>query len=1160
MSSTPVARSESGFWSLALLQFQGAFSDNVFKMMLMLYVATVFKETPQEVGKMNAVIQGLFPVAYLTFSCWAGFLADKYSKRDMTLVTKFAEVVIMAIGAWVWWMGASTPGAVASAMWMAVAVLFLMFVQSAFFSPSKYGIIPELVTEGRLAWANGVIGLLTYLAIIGGLAVTTELFGKLGVDRLHWISIGLVVLAGLGFLAGMMIPRTPRANPDRPIEFNFFPELMRYFRILWKDPILRLVVLGLAYFWGLGAMLLSHVIPWGQASLGLDEIGAGRLYLLLALGIGLGSAVAGWASRKRIEPGLIPIGAVGLGLFALPLAGAMPGNRVSMVVCLFMLGLSGGFFSVPLNALLQARTSLSDRGGLLAANNYITDFAILFSAVALFALNALGVTPNRIFLIVGLVTLAGTVIILYLTPEILLRFVGFLLTRTLYRIRVIGGEHLPAAGPALLVSNHVSYIDALLIMAVCPRPVRFIAWEGNFEKPWLGWALRAMRTIPIASDQKPRELIRSMRTAQQALKDGEIVCIFAEGQVTRTGLMQPFRRGFEFIVKDTGAPVVPICLDGVWGSIFSFSGGKFLWKRPKQIPYPVRVVFGAPLPTDVETWQLRQVIEELGAEGAIAAGPETPPLHHTWIRTARRHWKLFSMEDTLSPPSALGRTVLRTVILARRLRPAWAGQETVGVMLPPSVGGALVNFAAALTGRTVVNLNYTLNQAVLDHCIAQAGLKSVVTARAFMEKLGDRLALDGVETIYLEDYRGLRGFGEVAVAFLAARLMPVRLLEKFCGAVRRPTWQTPATIIFSSGSTGTPKGIVLSHFNVAANVGSFSRAINIYPHDRMLGVLPFFHSFGYTVTMWGAVQLPFGAVFHNNPLDLKTVGELLEKRGVTLVVSTPTFMTHYIKRIPPQQFGGVQVVVSGAERLPDSTREAFKERFGVEPLQGYGTTECAPVVSVNVDDFRSPGLYQVGHKRGSVGHPLPGIAVRTIDPQSGVMTPPGVPGLLWVRGANLMLGYLGMPEKTAEVLQGGWYNTGDMAILDEDGFIFITGRLSRFSKIGGEMVPHVGVEEQLRAALALEEDEGLAVAGVPDEKKGEQLVVLHTLADARLERLGERLTDAGLPNLWVPRRENWFRIEAMPVLGTGKLDLKALGELAAALVAARRAPAEGNTE
>lgn len=1138
MQSQP-KQSTRGFWCLVGLQAQGAFNDNAIKLMLILYAGLLFSANSQRQALYNGFIAALIPLAFLIFSCWAGFLADKFSKRSVILTTKTVELGIMLLSVMVFWLGGSALTPHFSTLALGIGVGFLLFIHSAFFSPSKYGIIPELVPEERLTWANGIIAMTTFLAIIFGSIFTNELFDRAQPNHLYLIPILLTLGSVAGLLLGLGIRHTPPANPGRSIDLNFLPELKRYIKILFADRTLALTVAGLAFFWSVGAVLLSHVIVWGEHSLGFAQVNAGRLYLLLALGIGVGSALAGYLSRDRIETGLIPLGSLGIALFSFPLAFASPHNWPFMILSVFLVGASAGFYSVPLNAILQSRTDKADRGGLLAACSYFTDSSMMLSLVLYMGLTKV-LTPNTIFLVIALVTLLGMVVVLCLLPEALLRFITFLLVHTLYRMRRVNLDNLPTEGPVLLVSNHVSFVDALLIGAVVPRPVRFIVWEGLYRKPLLRWLLKTLRCIPVSTEQRPRDLIASLRKAGEALKAGEVVCIFAEGEISRTGMMLPMHRGYEIILKDAPAPVVPVYLAGVWGSIFSFEGGKFFWKWPRRIPYHVRIAFGRPLPASVSPAHLHQALEATGAEAALAAKPDLPLLHQILISSARRNWGRFLMTDILSPPITFGQTLWRSIILARRLSQVWAGQEMVGVLLPPSVGGALVNYAAALSGRTVVNLNYTTGQAVLDHCAEKCALKTVVTARAFLDKVGLKPPADPV---YIEDYRGFHGFSEVILSILAARLFPARLLTRFCRAIRPVTPDTLATIIFSSGSTGEPKGVMLSHFNIMANVESFRQAIRILPEDRMLGTLPFFHSFGYTVSLWGGLAFPLPSVYHLSPLDIKTIGELCQKHQITVIVTTPTFLQTYLRRVPPAQFGGINCVITGAERLPDRLRLAFLERFGVEPLQGYGTTECAPVVSVNVDDYRSPGFFQLGHKRGSIGHPLPGIAVRIVHPETGEPLPAGQSGLLLVYGANVMQGYLGLPEKTAEVLQDGWYNTGDIAYVDEDGFIFITDRLSRFSKIGGEMVPHIRLEEKLHEALGLSEP-SLVVTAVPDERKGEQLIVLHTLEEKTLDGVSEKLAEAGLPNLWIPRREMYFKIEQIPVLGSGKLDLVAVRKIA----------------
>jgi acyl-[acyl-carrier-protein]-phospholipid O-acyltransferase/long-chain-fatty-acid--[acyl-carrier-protein] ligase len=358
-----------------------------------------------------------------------------------------------------------------------------------------------------------------------------------------------------------------------------------------------------------------------------------------------------------------------------------------------------------------------------------------------------------------------------------------------------------------------------------------------------------------------------------------------------------------------------------------------------------------------------------------------------------------------------------------------------------------------------------------------------------------------------------------------------------------------ATVIFSSGSTGEPKGVMLSHYNIGANIEQMDQVFDLNRHDRFLGILPFFHSFGFTGTLWLPATLGVGVVFHPNPLDAKTIGPLVKHHAVTYLLATPTFLQIYLRGCAPADFGSLRLVMTAAEKLPDRLATAFEAHFGIRPMEGYGCTECSPTVAVNAPDFRAAGFHQVGVKRGTIGHPLPGVCVRVVDaenPWNGNPLPLGQSGLLLARGPNVMRGYLGKPEKTAEVLHDGWYCTGDVAALDEDGFLQITDRLNRFSKIGGEMVPHIKIEEKLHE-LAAATEQTFVVAGLPDEKKGERLVVLHKLPDEKLALCLEKLAQSDLPNLWKPRADQFFRAENFPLLGTGKLDLRKVKEVAAQL-------------
>ncbi len=715
-----------------------------------------------------------------------------------------------------------------------------------------------------------------------------------------------------------------------------------------------------------------------------------------------------------------------------------------------------------------------------------------------------------------------------------------LLTRLIYRIHVEGATNLPSAGGALLVSNHLSMVDAFILGAASGRFVRFMMYQRIYEKPLIKPLARLLGIIPISSEQRPRELVQSLRIAGDAIRQGDLVCIFAEGQVTRIGQMLPFRRGFERIMKDLDAPVIPVCLEGVWGSIFSFEQHHFIWKWPKRIPYPVTVSYGHPMPANTTPAEVRCAVQELGTEAWRYRKILMQPLHRAFVRTARKHPFRFAMADQRTPRVNFLNALIRTVYLARRLRPQWEGQDKVGILLPPSVAGALVNFAALLMGKVPVNLNYTLAEENLGSCLRQCGIRTVVTSQLLLDKM--KLCLPG-QVVLLEKIAGNPRPSERVATLVLALLLPTRWLEHALGCKRRVEMDDPVTVIFSSGSTGEPKGVVLSHFNVAANVAQLDQVFGLTAKDCFLGVLPFFHSFGFTGILGLTGTLGLGAAYHPTPLDAEAVGRLVRNYSVTFLLTTPTFLQLYLRGCAPEDFGSLRVVMAGAEKLPERVADAFEEKFGLRPFEGYGCTECAPAVAVNTQDFRAAGFRQVGAKRGKIGHPLPGMSVRIVDPATFAPLPFGQAGLMLVRGPNVMQGYLGRPDKTAEVLREGWYVTGDIASMDEDGFLQITDRLSRFSKIGGEMVPHIKVEEKLHE-LAGTLERRFVVTGVGDEAKGERLVVLHCLAEAQLRDLLARLPQLDLPKLWIPKATQFFAVGELPYLASGKLDLRKIHEAA----------------
>ncbi|MCZ6688286.1 MAG: AMP-binding protein [Planctomycetota bacterium] len=492
-----------------------------------------------------------------------------------------------------------------------------------------------------------------------------------------------------------------------------------------------------------------------------------------------------------------------------------------------------------------------------------------------------------------------------------------------------------------------------------------------------------------------------------------------------------------------------------------------------------------------------------------------------------------------------GRALLmRTLILRRLLRRhvLGSGESHVGLLLPPSVGGVVGNMALALDGRVAVNLNYTMSSDVLNTCIEQAGIRHVLTSQKFMEKMSFDL---NTEIVHLEDLRPNLRLSDKLVSALGAYAMPAGILARSLGQARTPSTDV-LTVIFTSGSTGTPKGVMLTHANIASQVDAIDQVVKLTSQDVMMGILPFFHSLGYSVTLWTVMATDVQGAYHFNPTDARQIGKLCERHGGTILLSTPTFLRNYLRRCEKSQFATLDVVVAGAEKLPKELSDAFQEKFGVRPVEGYGATELSPLVSVNIPRSRSPDSDQVNAKEGSVGRPVHDVRAKIVDLESGEELGAGRSGMLMITGPNVMKGYLGRDDLTSEVIRDGWYVTGDVAMLDEDGFIYITGRESRFSKIGGEMVPHIKIEEELNKLIGASEEEGpkAVVTAIPDVKRGERLIVIHSKLDQTPDELRKGLSEAGLPNLFIPAADGFYEVDELPVLGSGKLDLKALKQIA----------------
>ena len=719
-----------------------------------------------------------------------------------------------------------------------------------------------------------------------------------------------------------------------------------------------------------------------------------------------------------------------------------------------------------------------------------------------------------------------------------------LLARCVYRVTTFGADKLPAGG-FLLLPNHVTWVDAVVLQVACPRPIRFLMDADIYKNPWLNPLFRFLGVIPI-SQRKAKEAVRA---AAERVRAGEVVCIFPEGELSRTGTLLRLKRGYELVAREADAPVVPVWLDQLWGSIFSFYGGKFFRKIPHRVPYPVTVAFGDPIPAkQADIALVRQRFLELGEFCYQQRPVLRGHLAEACLRGLQHHqFHTAVIDGTNHEAMSRGTLLAAGLALSRYVRANCPGRR-VAIVLPPSRGAMIANLAVMLAGKTPVNLNFTAGRASIESAIRMAEIRHVFTAQIFQKRLKDFPWPEHVLHLekILPELKTKIGVWRALVCVLPWRVL--------CAIARVPRKgdREEAVLLFTSGSSGEPKGVVLSHRNILANVSQFAVMLSLSEDDSALASLPFFHSFGSTVTLWYPMIEGLRAITYPSPVETAKNAELIARYGISLFVTTPTFLRNYLRKAEPAQLAPVKLLVTGAEKLPRELADAFEQKFGKKIHEGYGLTETSPVASVNLPEPKPNKLtdsVQPSSRAGSAGKLAPGIAAHIRHPETGELLSLHDTGMLWLRGPNIFEGYLNDPQRTADVLVDRWFKTGDLARFDEDGFLYIEGRLNRFSKIAGEMVPHETVEAKINEALnhGSDKERAVAIVGIPDETKGEALVMLTTLEVDPAE-LRKKLTEAGLPNLWIPKKIQ--RIEAIPLLGSGKLDLKRCGELALETAAA----------
>jgi acyl-[acyl-carrier-protein]-phospholipid O-acyltransferase / long-chain-fatty-acid--[acyl-carrier-protein] ligase len=1128
---------------LFVTQFLGAVNDNLLKVGLVTLITFRPITDPDTTRTVVSIATAVFILPYFLFSATAGQIADRFEKARLIRFVKLWEVGVMVLAAAGFAFGGN------AFVFFELAVLLFLGVQATFFGPVKYGILPDLLGTEDLMGGNALIEAGTFLAILlgtiaGGLLILLP-YGE------TIVSATLLAFALGGWVASLFIPRGKAAAPNLRINPNIWRETTAILRFAGERRELRLSIIAISWFWLVGAVFLSQFPTYAKDTLGADQQVETLFLAMFSIGIGAGAALCGRWLKGEISARLAPVGAVGMTIFTVLLylaservKGGDEGQLLSLAgfllhpvnwwLCftLFMIALSGGLFTVPLYALIQARSEESHRSRVVAANNIVNAIFMVASGVVTALMLWAHLTVPQIFLVVGVLNAVAALVVMRLIPGVILKILLAALFRLVYRVEVKGLENYRKAGErAVIVANHLSFLDGPLLMAFLPGRPAFAIDTERAKAWWLRPFLGLFDAVPI-DPTKPL----ATKVLIRAVEQGRRCVIFPEGRITVTGALMKVYEGPGMIADKAKATILPVRIDGPQFTRFSRLKGKL---RLRWFP-PVTITLLEPqaiaLAPDIKGRQRRREIGRRLYDVMSSMMFETAEIDKTLfgaILDARElHGSARPMlEDVERKPLTYGRLVAGSFVLGRRFAQATERGEMVGVLLPNANAAVATFFALHAAGRVPAMLNFSTGARNMLAACRLAGIRTLITSRRFvaMAKLDAALAdlAVGRRVVFLEDLAR-----EIGLAHRLRGLIEARVARPVYRR-RAPKPDDPAVVLFTSGSEGTPKGVVLSHRNILANCQQIAARVDFSPSDVVLNALPLFHSFGLT----GGTLLPLVSgvriFLYPSPLHYRIVPEVAYETNATILFGTDTFLMGYARAANPYDFYSLRYVFAGAERVRDETRKQWVDKFGLRILEGYGATETSPVIASNTP---------MHFKAGTVGRVLPGIEWR-LEPVEGI----DEGGRLVVAGPNVMKGYLSAKTPGAiDAPEGGWYDTGDIVSVDAEGYVKILGRAKRFAKIAGEMVS-LGAVEGLAASLWPEQRH--AAVTLPDPRKGEQVVLVTDKGDATVAALLAKAREQGIAEVMVPRVV--VTAPAVPVLATGKPDYPAVKTLAEEKLAAK---------
>lgn len=870
---------------------------------------------------------------------------------------------------------------------------------------------------------------------------------------------------------------------------------------------------------------------------GNDELG--NVGIIAAFGLLVGALLSARRNRDFVETSSLPLGLIVL-LISLTLS-LWVDSSLGYRVVIFSAAIGTMMALISLRALGRVKQSEQASALIMQLETATVALAVVLGMVLHLVVLRLSDSVSLAFIIATVLVAVVLLQLILRLPWSMARMLISGLTLQRNNIFVQGSENIPLSGGVFMLANHISWLDWAIIQVGCARRIRVIRPKQGVERGIVRWYFKLTGALYVDVNSPSDE---DFKRVANALNGGDIVLAFPEGTTSRTGHMGLFSADYEKVCAfcTEEVQVLPVYLSGIKDSESSDLANLVRGPNIRKIQRDIILAYGPCLSINTSVDLLKRRVFDLSISSWENYLANLQTIGAAWLTTAKQMGHRMAIADTLAEPLSAYKAMTAALCMKRRIA-RLSHEQNIGVLMPTSAGGALANMAITLLGKTIVNLNYTASVEALIAAIDEAGIKTIYTSKLFQQRLKQRgielsTVLQKVNVVFLEDVKAGIGKLELLTTLITVMLLPASLLVRLFNKTNDPD-QT-AAILFSSGSEGKPKGVMLSHRNIMGNLKQISVVLNATEEDVVMASLPQFHAFGLTATMFLPLIEGITMVAHADPTDALGVCQAVAKYRATMLFGTSTFFRLYTRspKVRGLMLESCRLIVAGAEKLLPEVRQAFESKFNKRLLEGYGATETTPVASVNLPDVLDTHYWtvQTGGKVGTVGMPLPGTSFKIVDPNSFEELPSGEAGMILIGGLQVMQGYLNNPEKTAEVIReidgSRWYVSGDKGWVDNDGFLTIVDRYSRFAKLGGEMVGLGRVEELVKQALNIEDLDVIAI-NIESDKKGEQIILLSD-QDIELAHLKKAMLELGASGLEVPSKI--FKLDEMPKLGSGKTD------------------------